>query len=176
VITTPLKRVGSHKESVTVVSCELPMLDKEMKDPADDNQTLGVDYAHHDIAFFNSSHGEHFLIPCAELTLEEPIVCIGYPGEFNSWMIRDSYRDVKPLELIPDVEEYEKLFRKGSLSVSPGRLIAWNSSALAYEVATIPGFSGAPVCLLRNPRFFVGIHYLGRKEKDYKLAVSVKDP
>jgi hypothetical protein len=69
-----------------------------------------------------------------------------------------------------------EIFKIGNLSVSPGRLVACNLSVVACEVATTPGFSGSPVCLLENPRMFIGIHSRGRNGKNYGLSVSVKDP
>lgn len=57
--------------------------------------------------------------------------------------------------------------------LSPGVLLGSNSAEISCEVATIPGFSGSPVCLLSNPRMFIGIHNRGRK--DYALSTSVLD-
>ena len=89
-------------------------------------------------------------------------------------MITQAYSDIMSVQA-PDKEEYDKLFTAGHLSISPGPLLAYNSSALACEVATTPGYSGSPVCLLKNPRMFIGIHYRARHGKDYALSVSVKD-
>ena len=59
--------------------------------------------------------------------------------------------------------------------MSPGPLLASNVSSLACEVATTPGFLGSPVCLVRNPRMFVGIYHRARSGKNYSHSVSVKD-
>lgn len=166
--------VGSLRKEVEFVSCELPVLDE--RDPVDDIEPLRISLPHSDIAFLRSSPGEHFLIPYSqELSIGEEVVCVGYPGDIDSNMIREAYSDISMQELIPDKEEYLELFTPGNLSISPGPVIARNSSAIACEVATVPGFSGSPVCLLKNPRMFVGIHYRARSGKNYALSISVKD-
>lgn len=81
-------------------------------------------------------------------------MCIGYPREVSSKMIQQAYCDIMSLQA-PDKDEYSKLFTVGNLSVSPGPLLAYNSSALACGMATTPGFSGSPVCLLKNPQMLL---------------------
>lgn len=76
---------------------------------------------------------------------------MGYPGVIDAKLLRQAYCDVTPPVLAPDKEEYMEIFKIGNLSVSPSRLVACNSSAVACEVATTPGFSGSPVCLPANP-------------------------
>lgn len=167
---------GSKREKVEFVPCELPLLDDDLaKDPVDGLEPMRVSLKHQDIAFLRSLPGVSFLIPCAmDLLVGEAVVCMGYPGKVTSDQIEDAYKEINP-DLAPDREEYNELFKVGYLSLSPGPIIACNSSALACEVATVPRFSGSPVCLLENPRMFVGIHYRARYGKNYALSVSVKD-
>ena len=166
---------ASQREQVEFVPCELPILEESAKDPLDDREHLSVYVKHSDIAFLRSSPGKEFLIPCAmDLNFGEAVVCIGYPREVSCKVIKEAYGDISP-ELAPDREEYGELFTAGHLSISPGPLLAYNSSALACSVATTPGFSGSPVCLLKNPRMFIGIHYRAQHGKGYALSVSVKD-
>jgi len=180
VVSKSYEFAGSHRESVKFEHCELPILEESAKDPLDDKCCLAVSLTHSDIAFLRSSPEKDFLIPCAtDLDLkkkinENAVVCIGYPRKISSKMIEQAYYDLMPVQA-PDQEEYGKLFEYGNLSISPGPLIASNSSALACEVATTPGYSGSPVCLLENPRMFIGIHYRARHGKDYALSISVKD-
>ena len=168
---------GSMRERVEYVPCEMPELDANTgKDPIDVREPLSVSLEHQDIAFLRSSPGQYFLIPYAhELPVGEPLVCIGYPGKFSYKAIQNAYYDLLPVQ-VPDTDEYSQLFTVGNLSVSPGPLLGCNTAALACEVATTPGYSGSPICLLRDPRSFVAIHYRARQGKDYSLAVSVTDP
>ena len=54
---------------------------------------------------------------------------------------------------------------------------------LTCEVATTPGYAGSPICILNNPRMFIGIHCHTphirhthiRKGSDYTYAISVRD-
>jgi hypothetical protein len=125
---------GTLLESVEFV----PILGENVKDPLDD-----VEIKHSDIAFLKSSSKGPFLIPCAdELSTGEAVVCIGYPGKINNDFIRKSYSDIMDWQT-PDFEEYEDIFKSGNLSVSPGPLLGYNSTTIACEVATIPGFSGS---------------------------------
>jgi hypothetical protein len=111
-----------------------------------------------------------FLIPCADkLTIGEAVVCIGYPGKVDSNYIKSSYYDLLPSQ-IPSLEEYQGIFESGNLSVSPGPVLSHCPNTISYDLATIPGFSGSPVCLLEKPRMFIGINYQGRHEN-----TSVKD-
>ena len=175
VVSKSFEFAGSQLEQVEFVTCKLPILEENAKDPLDDSEHLSLSLKHSDIAFLRSSPGNEFLIPCiTELNIGEAVVCIGYPREVSSKVIKEAYGDILP-ELAPDREEYGELFTAGHLSISPGPLLAYNSSALACEVATTPGFSGSPVCLLKNPRMFIGIHYRARHGKDYALSISVKD-
>ena len=175
VVSKSFEFAGSQLEQVEFVPCELPILEENAKDPLDDREHLSLSLKHSDIAFLRSSPGNEFLIPCiTELNIGEAVVCIGYPREVSSKVIKEAYGDISP-ELAPDREEYGKLFTAGHLSISPGPLLGYNSSALACEVATTPGYSGSPVCLLKNLRMLVGIHYRARAEKDYALSVSVRD-
>ena len=166
---------GALLQKVEVVPCDLPILDKNAKDPLDHDEPLAISLKHSDIAFLTSSSIGSFLIPCAKsLSIGEAVVCIGYPGKINNNFIQKSYSDIKSY-YVPKYDEYQEIFQSGNLSVSPGPLLAYNSNAIAYEVATIPGFSGSPVCLLKNPRMFIGIHYRARHGKDYSLSTSVQD-
>lgn len=163
------------REKIEIVHCELPDLDDNAKDPLDVHEHMSTCLKHQDIAFLRSTPGEAFLIPCAaDISIGDTVLCIGYPRKVSTKLIKDAYCEMKS-EIAPDMEEYGQLFTFGNLSVSPGPLLASNVSALACEVATTPGFSGSPVCLVKNPRMFVGIHYRARTGKNYSLSVSVKD-
>ena len=177
VVSISFEYAASEREKVEFIACKLPNLEDSVKDPLDAQDRLTVNLKHSDIAFLKSSAHEAFLIPaCAtDLDIGEAVVCIGYPREVSTRLIEQAYCDVMPQQ-VPDKEEYGKLFKAGHLSISPGPLLAYNSSALACEIASTPGFSGSPVCLLKNPRMFIGIHYRARRGKDYTLSVSVKDP
>ena len=166
---------GSFRQGVKFEPCWLPTLGKDAKDPVDKVEPLTISLEHSDIAFLRSSSPGPFLIPCAEeLSRGQAVVCIGYPGKIDNNLVRKSYCDINPCQ-VPEFDDYQKLFTFGNLSVSPGPLLSFNSNAIAYEVATIPGFSGSPVCLLENPRMFIGIHYRARHGKDYALSTSVQD-
>jgi hypothetical protein len=165
---------GTSLVNVEFVPCDLPILGENAKDPLDDVEPLTISLKHSDIAFLRSSSKGPFLIPCAKtLSQGESVVCIGYPGKIDNNFIRKSYSDINECQI--PIDEYQDLFTFGNLSVSPGPLLAYNSTAIACEVATIPGFSGSPVCLLENPRMFIGVHYRARHGKDYTLSTSVQD-
>jgi V8-like Glu-specific endopeptidase len=176
VVSNSLSFAASEREKVEYVPCTLPLLDNNATDPLNSQELLSVNFNHSDIAFLRSSPGKSFLIPCVmDMPVGETVVCIGYPRKFTNKMINDSYCDIIP-EQIPDKDEYHKLFTVGNLSISPGPLLGYNSSALACKIATIPGFSGSPVCMLKNPRMFSGVHYRCRDGSDYALSISVQDP
>jgi V8-like Glu-specific endopeptidase len=176
VVSNSLTYADTEAEKVTFVPCALPMLDGNAKDPIDASASLRVSLEHSDIAFLRSSPVKAFLIPYAmDLPIGEAIVCIGYPREVSLDVILSMYRDIYPQQA-PEKSDFEKLFTFGHLSISAGPLLGYNTSALACKIATTPGFSGSPVCLLTNPRKFSGIHYRGRHGKDHALSVSVRDP
>ena len=154
---------ATNRERVTVVP---PILQKMEE---------GLKYQHEDIAFLRSLPGKTFLIPYAgDMVVGDAIICIGYPREVDSRLINRAYNEINPA-LIPDFEEYAKLFTSGILSISPGPLQGYNSSKLVCSVAMTPGCSGSPVCLLHNPRLFIGIHSSAQERNDSSTSISVKD-
>ena len=154
---------GSKCERVTVV----PQMLQKMEE--------GLKYQHEDIAFLSSLPGKTFLIPYAgDIVVGDAIMCIGYPREVDSRLINIAYKEINPA-LIPDFEEYAKLFTAGILSISPGPLLAYSSSKLVCCVAMTPGYSGSPVCLLNNPRLFIGIQSSAQEGNDSSTSISVKD-
>lgn len=170
-----LEYAGTSAIKVQFHSCKLPNLGEDAKDPLDGDENLTISLKHSDIAFLSSPSEGPFLIPYANtLSKGEAVVCIGYPGKIDTVLINEAYTDILACQ-VPDLTEYQELFKVGHLSVSPGPLLDFNSNAIAYAVATIPGFSGSPVCLLGNPRMFIGVHYRARHGKDYALSTSVKD-
>lgn len=176
VVSNSLTYAGSEAKKVTFVPCALPMLDENATDPIDASESLRITLNHSDIAFLRSSPAKAFLIPYAmDLPIGEAIVCIGYPREVSLDLVLSMYHDIRPQQA-PEKSDFEKLFTVGHLSISAGPLLGYNTSALACKIATTPGFSGSPVCLLTNPRMFSGIHYRGRHGKDHALSVSVRDP
>ena len=178
VVSKSLSFAASGAKEATIIKCDMPDLDDKTTDPLDETESAMVALKHSDIAFLECNECQgNFLIPCTNIDLlqNDGVACVGYPGEFNATMIKDAYRDIAE-GLRPDLEEYREIFSPGNLSVSPGLLLGFNSSVLATEFSTVKGFSGSPVVLLKNPRMFVGIHYRGRKGKNYGLSVSCSDP
>ena len=171
VVSKSLSFAASGAKEATIIKCDMPDLDDKTTDPLYETESAMVALKHSDIAFLECNECQgNFLIPCTNIDLlqNDGVACVGYPGEFNATMIKDAYRDIAE-GLRPDLEEYREIFSPGNLSVSPGLLLGFNSSVLATEFSTVKGFSGSPVVLLKNPRMFVGIHYRGRKGKNYGL-------
>ena len=199
---------GSMRERVEHVPCEVMMHvsdENTSTDPVDTNQpSSDIVLKHQDIAYLRSLPGQHFLIPYAhELPVGEAVVCVGYPGKFSTHSIQAAYSGLLPTQ-VPDYEEYSHLFTVGNLSVSPGLLLGYSTGTaapgktaegtttqsavvLTCEVATTPGYTGSPICLLTNPRMFIGIHCLTphiltdthtRQDmnNNYTYAISVTDP
>ena len=116
------------------MTCELPALKNHQCDPMNKDIPLASTwFPHSDVAFVMSSTapegGTSFLIPCArDLDVDEPVLCMGYPGLLDSTLIRASYPDILQVQA-PDLEEYQRLFHVGNLSVSPGPLRGINDSA-----------------------------------------------
>lgn len=134
-------------------------------------------YIHADVATIYSDLPGCFLIPDAtELSLNLPVICIGYPRKIELKRIQEAYIDLLPYTAVPDLEDYNDIFKHpGVLSVSPGPVCGYNNHVIAAQVSTTPGFSGAPICRMENPRLFVAVHYRVRRGKNYELSVSVRD-
>lgn len=176
VVSRSLQFAGSRKQSATHErDVQLPELINAL-DPEDDTEFANDIYNHSDIAFISSECCGSFLIPCAQMpNMGDTVLCIGYPGQYSTSYVSGLYEDLEE-GLRPDKEDFEDIFTVGNLSVSPGPVLSRNVNVMACEVATIRGFSGSPLCLLSNPKLFAGVHYRGRKRKNYGLSVSVTDP
>jgi hypothetical protein len=176
VVSKSFQYAASRKKIAThVTNCQLPELINAL-DPEDDTEIVNNVYDHSDIAFIQSGCCGNFLIPCAQMpNTGDTVLCIGYPGNYCNTYVKGLYRDLEE-GLRPDKEDFDEIFAIGNLSVSPGPVLSRNENVMACEVATIRGFSGSPLCLLSNPKLFAGIHYRGRKQKNYGISVAVSDP
>lgn len=152
---------GSEVEKICAVPCM--------------NETL-------DIALFTSLPKNEFLIPCC-IDLDQAksksnataVVVIGFPRNINTDNIvkyangcSEYQKKVVPL---PSNDEYTF----GHLSVCPGALVECDSTFLYCSAATTPGFAGSPVCLMDNPRMFIGIHGSAGHSMEYTRSMSVMD-
>ena len=92
----------NNKRIAIVQQCDLPSNPASATDPLDETERSSAFYIHADVATIYSDLPGCFLIPDAtELSLNLPVICVGYPRKIELRRIQEAYIDLLPYTACP---------------------------------------------------------------------------